>query len=159
MRPPVWILALVLAAVPAVAGSPPRLADRDVRAFMKDIETAAQARDVERLAAALSPDCRIELRTRIGGQERVTLMTREEYIEMLRTGYAGFRELTAYEYAVKDLAVTLEADGAATVVSHVTETAEFAGHRETTDSEETARVERRADGLRVVAVSALTTGR
>ena len=113
--------------------------------------------DRDRLAA-LAPDCRIELRTRIDGQERITLMTRDEYVEMLTSGYASFKDLQSYDYAVDDQTVTIERDApAAMVVSHVTETMVFAGQRQVTHSEETARVERRADGLKLVGVSALTT--
>jgi hypothetical protein len=155
--------ALVLAALSFLSGAgalaAPPLTDGEVRAFMSGVEAASRARDVPRIAAMLAPDCRIELRTRIGGRERVTLMTRDEYVELLTSGYASFKDLQDYEYEVSDQRVTLEHDApAATVVSHVTETIVFSGHRQVTESEETARVERRADGIRVVAVSALTTG-
>jgi hypothetical protein len=155
--------ALVLAALWLVTGTgalaAPPLTDGEVRAFMNDVGAASRARDVPRIAATLAPDCRVELRTRIGGQERVTLMTRDEYVELLTSGYASLKELQGYDYEVSDQQVTLEHDPpAATVVSHVTETIVFGGRRQVTESEETARVERRADGLKVVAVSALTTG-
>jgi hypothetical protein len=143
----------------ARAHAAPPLSEPEIRAFMRTVEYAARARDVERLGATLATDCRIELRTRIGGQERVTLMTREEYLEMLTSGYASLKDLDAYDYQVDDQQVALENDPpAATVVSHVTETIEFGGRRQVTHSEETARVERRGDSLKVVAVSALTTG-
>ena len=146
----------LLAAAPAPAAPP--LAEGEVRAFMSQVEFASRSRDVGRLAATLAPDCRIELRTRIGGQERITLMTRDEYVEMLTSGYASFKDLQSYDYEVDDQTVTVERDApAATIVSHVTETVVFAGQRQVTHSEETARVERRADGLKLVGVSALTT--
>jgi hypothetical protein len=154
-------LALVALAVLASAGAhaAPALTEGEVRAFMSTVELAARARDVQRLGAALAPDCRIELRTQIGGQERVTLMTGEEYLEMLTSGYASLKVLDAYDYAVDEQQVTLERDPpAATVVSHVTETIVFGGQRQVTRSEETARVERRGDGLKLVAVSSLTSG-
>jgi len=141
------------------ARAAPPLAESEVRAFMQTVEYAARARDVNRLGAVLAADCRIELRTRIDGQERVTLMTRAEYLEMLTTGYASLKDLDAYDYEVDDQQVALERDPpAATVVSHVTETVVFGGRRQITHSEETARVERRGDSLKVVAVSALTAG-
>jgi hypothetical protein len=158
MRPLAILLltALALQAAPPAAAAPP-LAEAEVRAFMAQVEFASRARDVGRLAALLAPDCRIELRTRIGGQERVTLMTRDEYVEMLNGGYAALKDLEAYNYEVNDQAIVIEHDEpAATVVSHVTETVVFGGQRQVTRSEETARVERRADGLKVVGVSALT---
>lgn len=148
---------LLLAGTPARAVPP--LTEGEVRSFMTGIEHASRARDVRRIAATLAPDCRIELRTRIGEQERVTLMTRDEYVEMLTGGYAAFKDLDAYDYLIEDEHITLEPDtAAATVVSHVTETVVFGGRRQVTHSEETARIERRGDGLKVVAVSALTTG-
>ncbi len=155
--------ALVLAAVLLVPGTgalaAPPLTEAEVRAFMGGVEAASRARDVPRIAATLAPDCRIELRTRIDGQERVTLMTRDEYVELLTSGYASLKGLEGYDYEVSDQRVTLEHDApAATVVSHVTETMVLGGRRQVTESEETARVERRTDGLKVVAVSALTTG-
>ncbi|MBS0395108.1 MAG: hypothetical protein JSR54_10810 [Proteobacteria bacterium] len=148
-----------LLALTGAAAAPPGapLTEPEVHAFMHGLAVAAQARDASRIAAALAPDCRIELRTLIAGQERVTLMTRDEYVGMLGGGYAGFKELKAYDYHVDSEQVALE-DGAATVVSRITETVDFDGQHVVTHSEETARVERRADGLRVVAVSALTTG-
>lgn len=155
--------ALALAALLLLPGfgarAAPPLAEGEVRGFMNGIEFAARARDVPRLAATLAPDCRVELRTRIAGQERVTLMTRDEYLEMLTGGYAAMKDLEAYDYQVNDQQVALERDApAATVVSHITETLVLGGRRQVTHSEETARVERRADGLKVVAVSSLTTG-
>jgi hypothetical protein len=154
------LLLTALALLPgAVAFAAPPLSEGEVRTFMTGVERAARARDVQQLAATLAPDCRIELRTRIGDQERVTLMTRDEYLEMLTSGYAALKDLAAYDYEVVDEKVVLEHDEpAATVVSHVTETVVFGGQRQVTHSEETARIERRADGLKVVAVSALTTG-
>ncbi|HUO80812.1 MAG TPA: hypothetical protein VMU00_11785 [Steroidobacteraceae bacterium] len=152
-------LALLLSWPTVGALAAPPLAEGEVRTFMAGVEHAARARDVGRLAASLAPDCRIELRTRIGGQERVTLMTRDEYVGMLTSGYAALKDLEAYDYEVTGQQVTLERDPpAATVVSQVTETVVFGGRRQVTRSEETARVERRADGLKVVAVSALTSG-
>jgi hypothetical protein len=156
---PVFVLVALLLLPGAGALAAPPLSEGEVRTFMTSVERASRARDVPRLAATLAPDCRIELRTRIGGQERVTLMTRDEYIEMLTSGYAALKDLQAYDYEVNDQQVALEHDApAATVVSHVTETVVFADRRQVTQSEETARVERRGDGLKVVAVSALTTG-
>ena len=154
--------ALVLAALSLLTGSgalgAPQLTESEVRTFMSGVEAASRARDVPRIAATLAPDCRIELRTRIDGQERVTLMTRDEYVELLTSGYASLKALQGYDYEVSDQRIALEHDApAATVVSHVTETMVFGGHRQVTESEETARVERRADGLKVVGVSALTT--
>lgn len=154
---------LVLTALFLVPGTgalaAPPLTEAEVRAFMSGVEAASRARDVPRIAATLAPECRIELRTRIDGQERVTLMTRDEYIELLTSGYASLKDLQGYDYEVRDQRVTLEHDApAATVVSHVTETVVFGGRRQVTESEETARVERRADGLKIVGVSALTTG-
>jgi hypothetical protein len=161
MRPLPALLLAALALLPvAPAAAAPPLTEAEVRAFMTTVEQAARARDVHRLAAALAPDCRIELRTQIGAQERITLMTRDEYVEMLASGYAALKDLDAYDYEINDEQVALERDApAATVVSHVTETAVFHGQRQVTSSEETARVERRGDSLQLVAVSALTTGR
>jgi len=156
---PALALAALLLVTASGARAAPPLTESEVRTFMGGIERASRARDVPRLAAALAPDCRIELRTRIGGQERVTLMTRDEYVELLTSGYASLANLQGYEYDVTEQQVTLEHDtAAATVVSHVTETIVFEHRRQVTESEETARVERRADGLRLVAVSALTSG-
>ncbi len=157
------LAALLLASLALLPGTralaAPALSEPEVRALMSTVEHASRARDVQRLGATLASDCRIELRTQIGGQERVTLLTREEYLEMLTSGYASLKDLDAYDYRVDDQRVTLERDApAATVVSHVTETIVFGGQRQVTHSEETARVEPRGDGLKVVAVSALTTG-
>jgi hypothetical protein len=160
MRTFAAIALAALALLPAArAHAAPPLTQGEVRTFMATVEHAARARDLQRLAATLAADCRIELRTQIGGQERVTLMTREEYLEMLTSGYAALKDLDAYDYEVDNQQIALERDEpAATVVSHVTETIVFSGHRQVTRSEETARVERRGDSLKVVAVSALTTG-
>lgn len=161
MRPLAALALAALALLPAApAAAAPPLTAAEVRAFMSTVEQASRARDVHGLADTLSKDCRIELRTRIGDQERVTLMTRDEYVETLTNGYAALKDLDAYDYVVDDQQVSLESDApAATVVSHVTETIVFGGRRQVTRSEETARVERRGTALLVVAVSALTTAR
>ena len=152
-------MALAALALAAPAHAAPPLTDAEVRAFMTNVEFASRARDVPRLAATLASDCRIELTTRIGGRERVTLMTRDEYVSMLTSGYAALKDLQEYDYEVDDQQVALEPDApAATVVSHVTETLVFDGQRQVTHSEETARVERRDGALRIVAVSAVTSG-
>ncbi len=153
------LLAALLLLTGAGAPAAPALSEGEVRAFMSTVEYAARARDVQRLAGTLAADCRIELRTQINGRERVTLMTRDEYVEMLSNGYASFKQLESYDYEVTGQAITLERDApAATVVSQVTETVVFANQRLVTHSEETARIERRGGGLVIVAVSALTTG-
>jgi hypothetical protein len=152
-------LATLLLLTAAGAPAAPPLTEAEVRAFMGTVEFAARARDVQRLAGTLAADCRIELRTQIGGQERVTLMTRDEYVEMLSNGYASLKQLESYDYEVTGQAITLEHDApAATVVSQVTETLVFAARRLVTHSEETSRVERRGGQLVIVAVSALTHG-
>jgi hypothetical protein len=156
--PALAIAALLLLPGAAALAAPP-LSESEVRAFMATVEQAARDRDAERLGAALSADCRIELTTRIGTEERVTLLTREEYLGMLTNGFAALKDLEAYDYRVEDERVVLERDPpAATVVSQVTETIVFAGRRQVTRSEETARVERRGASLKVVAVAAVTTG-
>lgn len=148
------------AAAPAAAHPDAPLAEAEVRAFMTRIENAARARDLERLAASLAADCRVELRTRIDGHEQLTLLTRTQYLELLESGYAAFRDLKQYDYELGDVRVTLAPDGAAaTVVSHVTETLVFQGSRTVAESVETSRIERRGGELKLVAVSALTLGR
>jgi hypothetical protein len=152
-------LAALLLLTGAGAPAPHPLTEAEVRAFMGTVEFAARSRDVQRLAGTLAAECRIELRTQINGQERVTLMTRDEYVEMLSSGYASLHELQSYDYEVTAQTITLERDApAATVVSQVTETLVFADRRIVTRSEETARVERRGGSLAIVAVSALTKG-
>lgn len=136
------------------------LTQAEVRQFMAGIARAAQARDVERLGAAVADDCRIELETRIGGARHVSVLDRAEYLAQLRGGAAALGDLESYTYVVDDQQVTLTPGAAAaTVVSHVTETAVFGGVHQVTHSVETARVERRPGGLRLVAVTALTAGR
>ena len=136
------------------------LSEEEVRAFMTHLANASRARDVAQLAAALADDCRIELRTRLQGREQLTQLTRAQYVELLQSGYAAFRDLERYEYVQSDVRVTLAADdSAATVVSNVTETLVLDGTPAVTESEETSRIERRGGELRLVAVSALTVGR
>lgn len=148
---------LLLTGAGAPAAQP--LTEAEVRAFMGTVEFAARARDVQRLAGTLAAECRIELRTQIDGQEHVTLLTRDEYVAMLSSGYAAMHQLQSYDYEVTAQTITLERDAqAATVVSQVTETVVFANQRLVTRSEETSRVERRGGRLAIVAVSALTTG-
>jgi len=154
--PPAAAPAAAPAAVSRVAAP---LAEPEVRAFMTRIENAARARDVAELAATLAQDCRVELRTRLQGREQVTVLTRAQYVEMLQNGYAAFKDLERYDYALGDVRITLAADGSATVVSRVTETLVFGGERTVTESEETSRIERRGEELKLVAVSALTLGR
>ena len=149
---------LCLAAFAARAAEAP-LAAPEVRSFMAAVATASNARDPDRIAALLGGDCRIELRTTLAGREQVSLFTRDEYVTMLKNGYAGLAELTDYEYRVDAQQVTLDSDPpGATVVSSVTETFMFQGRRHPTHSEETARVERRGGRPMVVAVSSLTRG-
>ena len=156
MRALIALTALLGLAAPAAGAAPP-LTEPEVSKLMTTVEFASRARDVARLGATLSGDCRIELTTRIAGQERVTLMTRDEYLELLTNGYAALKDLQEYDYAVDAQQITLERDGsAATVVSRITETVVFGGQRQVTHSEETARVERRDGAPKVVAVSALT---
>jgi hypothetical protein len=147
-----------LAATLAVAGES-ALAPAEVRAFMAEVAAASNARSVERIAALLAVDCRIELRTQLDEHEQVSLFTRDEYLAMLRSGYAGLAELADYDYRVDAEQVTLDTDPpGATVVSAVTERFSFQGHPHVTHSEETARVERRDGHPMLVAVSSLTRG-
>jgi predicted lipid-binding transport protein (Tim44 family) len=131
------------------------LAEAEVRALMQQVAFAARARDVERLAGLLADDCRIELRTTMGGREEVTQFTKAEYVQMLTSGYASMRELQAYDYELVELQVEIEPRGA-TVRAIVHEAATFPGGTVATRSEEVSRVERRGDALQLVAVSATT---
>jgi hypothetical protein len=158
-------LALVLGLLPGIgaraahANGPVRLAAGEVQALMAEVAAASNARDVNRLAALLAPDCRIELRTEIGGREAITLYTRAEYVAMLTSGYASMADLSDYDYHVDHQQVTIEPDDpAATVVSDVSESFTFQARHLTTHSEETARVERRDGRAMVVAVESLTRG-
>jgi hypothetical protein len=131
------------------------LVEADVHKLMRQVEAAARARDVRRLAALLADDCTIELRTRTGGREHVTTFTKAEYVEMLTSGYAAMRDLQAYDYAIGELQVELEPAGA-TVRAVVHEAAVFPGGTVATRSEEVSRVERRGDALLLVGVTATT---
>lgn len=144
----------LLAAAPAHAAEPP-LAEAEVRALMTQVAAASNARDVQGLAGTLSADCRIELRSSIGGREAVTLFDKGEYVDMLTSGYAAMKALERYDYHVAAISIELES-GAATVESQVTETSVFGGRELVTQSVETARVERRDGRLVIVAVSSLT---
>lgn len=137
-----------------VAAATP-LVEADVRKLMQQVEAAARARDVQRLAALLADDCTIELRTRMGGREHVTTFTKAEYVEMLTSGYAAMRDLQAYDYTIGELQVELEPTGA-TVRAVVHEAAVFPGGTVATRSEELSRVERRGDALLLVGVTATT---
>ncbi len=153
-----FLAALLLAAAPALAAdAPPRPAD--VRAFMLHVESASRARDLEQIAATLAPDCRIELHTTVEGREQVTLLTREEYLELLKSGFAALKDLEGYDYQSSELEITFDHEPpGATVVSQVRESFVFNGRRVVTQSREVARVERRAGELKLVAVSAETEG-
>lgn len=141
------------------AAEPPPTA-AEVRAFMAHVEEASRARDLERITAALAADCRIELRATIEGHEQVTLLTRSEYVEMLTSGSAALKGLEQYDYRVTGLTIALDADPpGATVVSQVHESFVYGGRPFATESDETARVERRAGELKLVAVSSETVGR
>lgn len=143
------------AATTARSATAAPVAEADVRALMQRVEHAARARDVERLAALLADDCRIELRTRMGGKEHLTPFTKAEYIGMLTSGYASMRDLQAYDYEMSQLEVQLD-PGGATVRAVVHEAAVFPGGTVATRSEEVSRVERRGDALQLVVVTATT---
>ena len=155
---------LALAAFAALAHSasaaepPPTVTE--VRAFMARVEDASRARDLERITAVLAADCRIELTATIEGHEQVTLLTRAEYVEMLANGFAALKDLEEYHYSVTGLTIALDSEPpGATVVSQVHESFVHGGRPFATESEETARVERRAGELKFVAVSSKTVGR
>ena len=150
------VLALSTAHV-AVAVEPP--SEDEVRALMNTLEAASRERNVAEVSAALAPDCRIELKTRIGADEHAERLTAAQYLELLKTGFAALSELESYVYEVTDRRI-LRSSGTATVtvVSHITEHVAYHGLRQTTHSEETARVERRGGTLQVVEVVSLTTG-
>jgi hypothetical protein len=141
----------------AEAADPPH--PREVRAFMAHVAAASRARDLAAISAALSNDCRIELRSVVDGREAVTLLTRAEYVDVLSNGFAALKDLDDYDYRASTLAVTIDHEPpGATVVSDVRETFSLRGRRQVTDSRETARVERRGGELKLVAVSAETLG-
>jgi hypothetical protein len=159
-RTAITVLLCALCAAPRAAdkpAAPPAVAE--VRAFMAHVERVSRARDIAALGAALATDCRIELRTVIGGQERVTLLTRAEYVQLLADGEARMKDLSEYDYRVSGLKVTTDREPpGATVVSQVHESFTLGGKHFATDSRETARVERRGGELKLVAVSSETQG-
>jgi hypothetical protein len=159
-RVAITVLLCALCAAPRAAdkpAAPPAVAD--VRAFMAHVERVSRDRDIAQLGAALAADCRIELRTVIGGQEHVTLLTRDEYIELLTDGAARMKDLSEYDYAVSGIEVTIDREPpGATVVSQVHESFTLGGKHFATDSRETARVEQRGGELKLVAVSSETQG-
>ncbi len=152
-----WAAGAASPTAPAASRATAPLAEAEVRAFMRGVADASRRRDVEALAATLAPDCTIELTTRTAGAERTTQFTRDEYVGMLRNGYASMKDLEEYDYDVEDLAVELDAGGTgATVHARVRERAVFQGSESLTRSEETSRVERRDGRLALVSVTATT---
>lgn len=150
---------LVLATASALpARAAEALQEREVRAFVAAVADAARDRDLDRLAAALADDCRIQLRTTVGGRERVTEVDKTEYVAMLRDGFFALKELERYDYQVGAVEVVLDGATAANVHAVITETLAYDGRSATTVSEEQSRVERRGGRLVIVSVTATTSG-
>lgn len=149
------VAAALVLALPVRAAEP--LEEREVRAFVTAVADAARDRDVDRLAAAIADDCRIELRTRIGSREHVTAVDKAEYVAMLRDGFIALKDLERYDYEVGSVEVAIDGATAANVHAVITETLVYGGRSTTTVSEEQSRVERRGGRLVIVAVTATTS--
>lgn len=150
-------LAAPLLAAPAAADPRP-LTEPEVRAFVAEVESAAAARDVERIGATMAADCRIEIRTHFEGREHVVTMSKDEYLGMLDKGFSGFRDLQSYAYDIEPTAIRIEGAHAATVVGRVREDLVIRGVESATLSDETWRVERRDGRLVLAEVVATTRG-
>jgi hypothetical protein len=154
-----WLSAALIAwPVLAVAGSAPLTRD-EVRAFMDHMSTAARARDIGTLAELLAPGCRIVLDSELNGVHQTTHLTRDQYVDLLEHGRAALPELKSYNYQSQTLSVVITPDATqATVTSAVIETVEYGDKRIVTASTEETTLARIDDAIRIVAVSAHTSG-
>ena len=155
---------LLLAALMAwplmvAAGPAPTLTTAEVRKFMDQVTDASRARDVGTLATLLAPDCSIVLETDVNGAHQTTHLTRDQYLDLLEHGRAALPDLTSYNYHSQTLSLVLAPDAlSATVTSAVVETVEYGGRRLVTTSTEETTVARIDGAIRIIAVSAHTTG-
>jgi SnoaL-like domain len=155
------MLCAVLIVWPALAGAGPAAAlTRDeVRAFMDRVSDAARARDVGTLAQLLAPDCSIVLDSELNGVHQTTHLTRDQYVDLLEHGRAALPELKSYNYQSQTLSLVLTPDATqATVTSAVIETVEYGDRRIVTASTEESTLARIDGAIRIVAVSAHTSG-
>ena len=154
-----WLSAVLIAwPVLAVAGSAPLTRD-EVRAFMDHMATAARARDIGTLADLLAPGCSIVLDTELNGVHQTTHLTRDQYVDLLEHGRNALPELKSYNYQSQTLSVVITPDATqATVTSAVIETVEYGDKRIVTASTEETTLARIDDAIRIIAVSAHTSG-
>ena len=144
--------------VMAVAGPAPLTRD-EVRAFMDHVDDAARARDIGALAELLAPGCSIVLDTELGGVHQTTHLTRDQYVDLLEHGRAALPELKSYNYQSQTLSVVVSPDATqAKVTSAVIETGEYRDRRIVTASTEETTLARIDGAIRIVAVSAHTSG-
>jgi uncharacterized protein DUF4440 len=158
-RPRLLFAALIAWPLTVSAGPSATLTTAEIRAFMDQVTDASRARDVGALAKLLAPDCSIVLETDVNGAHQTTHLTRDQYVDLLEHGRAALSDLTSYNYHAQTLSVVLAPDAiSATVTSAVIETVEYGGRRLVTTSTEETTVARVDGAIRIIAVSAHTTG-
>ena len=151
---------LLLVAQPGLAAPSGRLREADVRAFMAEVESASQARDVARIGALMANDCVVVFTSGDPHDAKVVELGKPIYLDSLRDGYSSLPALKSYRYETSDQRVHLSQDGRQAIVdTEVTESLEFNDRHIVTRSHETSIVELRDGHLALVRVAATVTGK
>ena len=137
-----------------------RLTDNDVRAFMREVQAASQARDVDRIGGLMAPECVIVFHSGDRRDQTASELDKAGYLARLRDGYMSLADVQDYHYETDHIHVQLTADGRQAIVdADVTERLSFNDHNVVTHSHEASVVELRDGGLKLVKVVGTVSGK
>ena len=108
-----------------------------VKKLLSEMDVAITNLDSETLAKTLSDDIQITIHINIQGNEQVMKPSKQEYISMLKQGWAAVEN---YSYKRSDLVIDIK-DGKAVVSANVKETMTVQGQSLSGESKEVATVE------------------
>src|SRR5690606_5013666 len=114
LKPILFLAALIVAATSHAAG----LSEQSVRELIAKMDQAARTRSIEPLAEVLSDDAVIRVTVHIERRKRVLDLTKEDYLEMVRRGWA---RASAYTFQRTALDITIQNPERARVTTEVLE--------------------------------------
>jgi HEPN domain-containing protein len=147
LKPILFLAALIVAATSHAAG----LSEQSVRELIAKMDQAARTRSIEPLAEVLSDDAVIRVTVHIERRKRVLDLTKEDYLEMVRRGWA---RASAYTFQRTALDITIQNPERARVTTEVLESLSVQGQSMQGRTRQEATVELRRGRPRITRLDA-----
>lgn len=100
---------LALGIVAAAVANAGELSQKSVKALLDSVDAAANSQNVEQIASSMSDNVEIVINVTMQGQTQVMQITKPQYIEMLKQGWAEYSD---YKYTRSSTKIDIKGDKA-----------------------------------------------